>query len=1366
MSRNHTLLFTTLSLLLVDLACTDERAPRSFVQPNALKKADLQGSWYYLTTVLDAPPSSTQAFIGLSSDLMKIKFDIQEGVLYARRAFEQIIGSEDNKAKEDKGYLGQPLAAWKVSSHFDIIREYNSTTGEETNKIIESTERPWSEREFIRVDWSRNLINNYTGLFFDPTMVESVSYWESDPDKPEAIHMERAEANDAEFGKGEANYLDVTNKLVLSAEDQTYCYSDGTCFQVPACYFYYSISDCASSVVKVRHAFSKISAKHDYEPRKWDGKQMELFGLWDVGLNRLSYNRQYGITNSGISRHAARFNLWKKSYNADGSKIPYAERELRTIPYYADTSGPSFPEDIFVEGQKVIDQWNEAVAVAVKAVTGTMPTQRIFIWCHNPVKLAADDKGPPDPIECKEGLKPDLDAKGNTKRDALGNPILWARTGDPRRSRMFWVNQYQAGGPLGYGPPMFDPETGETLSGQAYIYGANLDTYATRGRDLVLLITGRLDPEQYIQGANVKEWVTKMREGISQTSGTFSGDDVQRLTKAMDFTWAEGFGSETKVDTSSVDAYKRTFRTRQDSLFKSGVFGRGQTGVADERRRRLYNSPIEAMMITPDMLASVTGNGLATKWSALTEAEKTRVSPLRASQLDRLVEERKKRLMALGVDFADFADEMVAQRAVKLAQQAGGTSKLDPEKLWADIRKDIFSGLSLHEMGHNVGLRHNFRASYDSLNYHARYWQLRTQGAQSTRRYAGINSTTGQPLGVPYRGTDCTAGRLRPRYADCPGGALSVEEVTGGIGEYQYSSVMDYGAEFNSDLMGLGKYDKAAMKFAYAGDGYVEVFTRARTTDDTSLARLTSLQYFSGAYGYPSPINLFSRGLQGIAYQTYPSIFTNGAADIEAREDVPYADVELYQPNIPLLVDKKTKANRATLKPMVPYFFCGDEFVGNLTCMRYDAGADAYEQAADTISRYENYYLLNNFKRDRYLFHLSSSYGSNIVTRYLEPLRSQMTWYTLFRAIFTGSYDPTATDGGALFDNEAGWGNFTVAVTQGFDMLGRIIAQPEAGQYELYTADRSYEGPYDVYRQVSDDTTPDPTGTAVTVALGDGKYFRSTWDFDNCGYYWATECESRIGYLYDKIFALQVLAGSDANFTGRDTATDLRFYSIGYILPFRNQLLEKMGALLAGDYQSLAPSIANDGRTIERRSWTLNDAGGTRQRLLDPATGFTLQLYAAIYGLSGFPTTFDETFLDSTRIFVVGNGEAPVPDSALLAAPGVAGAQATFNPTELVSNVTPGTKSWFLWTDSATGKTYAARAFRRTSHDGANGSYRIDSGARMLELLRTLQGEVTTACAASGNPTVCRIKTRALQSYRENVDLMRTLHHWLGYTIQ
>src|SRR5262245_27356283 len=153
MSRTYKLSYAAaLAIGLIASGCAEERAPRSFVQPNVIKKSDLAGTWYYLSHTTDAPPTSSVFAVGWYGDMQKIKFDIQEDYIYARRAYEFLVGSEDTAAANPEGYVGQPVAVWKISNQFDIIRDYNSTTGEETNKIVESTERPWNEREFIRVD--------------------------------------------------------------------------------------------------------------------------------------------------------------------------------------------------------------------------------------------------------------------------------------------------------------------------------------------------------------------------------------------------------------------------------------------------------------------------------------------------------------------------------------------------------------------------------------------------------------------------------------------------------------------------------------------------------------------------------------------------------------------------------------------------------------------------------------------------------------------------------------------------------------------------------------------------------------------------------------------------------------------------------------------------------------------------------------------------------------------------------------------------------------------------------------------------------------------------------------------------------------
>src|SRR6185437_13820780 len=99
-----------------------------------------------------------------------------------------------------------------------------------------------------------------------------------------------------------------------------------------------------------------------------------------------------------------------------------------------------------------------------------------------------------------------------------------------------------------------------------------------------------------------------------------------------------------------------------------------------------------------------------------------------------------------------------------------------------------------------------------------------------------------------------------------------------------------------------------------------------------------------------------------------------------------------------------------------------------------------------------------------------------------------------------------------------------------------------------------------------------------------------------CGYYWADECQTRIGYLLDKEIALNELSQSQAYFTGRDTSTDVRQEAIGYVIPFKPQLEEKIGAIFSNDMTSLAPQFVQtttaDGKTAyvpSQPSWIMDD---------------------------------------------------------------------------------------------------------------------------------------------------------------------------------
>jgi len=1412
------------ALMVLATGC-QERPPRSFVQPNVLKKSDLEGTWYYMQTITEAPVTATFTAAGFNSGLMKIKFDIQEGTLFARRAYEQIENSEDAKLKDAGGYYGQPLAAWPIQNQFDIIRDYNPTTGEETNRIIESTERPWNEREFMRVNWADNTLTteNWNGLginfFIDNwARIQPASYWESDPTKEDALHLERADETDGdEFAVGEANYLDVTNKWIISPEQTTISFEEnGQTSQVtwPTCFLGYKIQDCTSQVYKVRHSFAKVSPKHDYEPRKWDGLQMDLFGFFETGNSRLTYNRQYGVTNSGLKRYMERFNVWKKSYEADGkTPIPYERREQRTIPYYMVSSTGEFPKDLYPEAVEVVRQWNEAVKVAVADVTGkdVSALKDVFVPCHNPVKQVADADGPADNEVCKSNLKPQLDAKGNVVKDANGNPILAMRYGDPRRALIYWVNEFQAGGPLGLGPANSDPETGESIGAVANIYGGALDTYVTRSRDLIKLLTGQLSQDEFINGTDVKGFVDRVRNGTMDRNETISPEDVAKLTAAVDLSKFRGGAPEARIDQKNGPlAFLESLKNRENALFRNGLLSDGSSSdLGQIRRNKLKGTQLEAMMITPDIMAMANATG--SDFTALSDVEKARISPLRSEAVRKRIEDRMNKMRAFGIDFADFADEGLVQRAIKYARDPE-VPNMDDEVIRKKLRKDIFLGVTLHEVGHNMGLRHNFRASWDALNYFDEYWKLREHAARTggggrfvsydfgsnqpqAAAYAADNSpecqypardanygfsgppAAGQQRTRTYTAVNANEILFRPRYKNCRGGATSVHEVMGiadnneqlrsGIREAQYSSIMDYGAEFNSDLLGLGKYDKAAMKFGYAGDGYVEVFTDADQSGSLSAGpklKWFYLQYFQGAFGYPSP--LYQEGasdpLLTLNYTEYPKLFKGATmkdkvASMQKRKDVPFRDISAYSYDSDtgrLTLNDQTLRTDSDGNIMVPYYFCSDEFANNLTCRRFDSGADVYEQLTDVISRYENFYLLNNFKRDKWTFYSSLAYRSRIADRYFDYLHAAMTWYTLIRANFEGNLDNLDK----FYGDEDLWGPFTVGVTKGLDAFGQILAKPQAGTYSLVDVPENNEYQFKVYRQTSDTITSNPLGGSRGPIIGliDGKYLDTTWDFSGCGYFWGDECQSRIGYFIDKTIALDVLTQSQAYFTGRDTTTDVRKYAIGYYTGFKNQLLEKLGAILSGDLTSWGPrgTVNGNNLSVKYRSWVTDPSQPVDMTgdVVDPASGFTLQLYTGLYALASIPTTFDLDLVENSRIFVVGNGEAPAPDSEITSP--ATGTQLTAS-----SNLNTITTNWVWVRDPESQKTYAARRVGATA-DGR----RLDVAARMLLTYAKAVDARTTACAGPGSTsTSCFAKKQAVTNYKANLDVMRSLHQAFGY---
>ena len=164
-----------LALALPLSSCSEQRGEVNRVQTNLIAKDIFEGDWWYTRTIVALPDDAAWAIgdagsgapwpgamanfdiASQSGVIGRIRWVIDENFLYAYRASEVIPGS--NPDANSDSFRGSPLAVYRITSHVDVRREFNPVTGERTNVVSENTtDRRWYERQFIRVDWSQNLV--------------------------------------------------------------------------------------------------------------------------------------------------------------------------------------------------------------------------------------------------------------------------------------------------------------------------------------------------------------------------------------------------------------------------------------------------------------------------------------------------------------------------------------------------------------------------------------------------------------------------------------------------------------------------------------------------------------------------------------------------------------------------------------------------------------------------------------------------------------------------------------------------------------------------------------------------------------------------------------------------------------------------------------------------------------------------------------------------------------------------------------------------------------------------------------------------------------------------------------------------------
>jgi uncharacterized protein DUF4953 len=1181
-------------------------------QPDKVLKANLfnaNGSpkiFYFRQTYVGVPPTSGWAFEGTMGSMDKVYFEIDEKFLKAFRAYDYAPGSE-NAFTGGANNTDSPLMIYAITSHFDVKREYNAGTGEQTNVISENTtDRPWDQRDYMRVDWSADLAMPVAvGSPYDP-----MTQFMPVQDIHATSYVQEMSMSNPQFA----------NQPIMTADYMDFVQERTQTPDYNACAILYpgvdegGPWDCGAAQLSIRNSFMAVKPSSyealdypdNYNINDASGNAIQVlpngypctadtfnlaggtysgadcapatvgafskFGFFRTIVQ--TYNRNYAETEDGREYFINRWNIWdnvdksgKSVFNADGSlrNVALNDRKVKPIVYYTNIEFPN-DTDLFAQATAVTADWSDTLKQTVSAMyasaaqpnsvisPSTLTTMaknqpEMVVLKQNSCNLTSLQKGVPtvttilqDPANAKiadavatnVGLDVKaidlahlaqtcsiMEALGATvsQPDGTTAPFAWQRNGDLRYSFFYWVDRPEPTMPLGYGPASADPQTGEIISASLYNYGAALDSYAQTSADAVELINGQISVDDLLSGKTIADV-------LAATAATSKARNVQTLTP------------EAKTMATTL---LRRGGTQAGSSKLIPVPG----GTSLSRMSLIKGTQVEQAMMTEDILAAKLP--MSKPGDVLTADQFTQASPvtwLDPTAHDQTVQARQTLSMNGCVYLGEFADDAILGLALTLKQQG-----LSGEALQKAIRTLIFRGLADHEMGHTMGLRHNFSGSSDALNYNDQFWK--------------IHET------MPQAQWDQNS-----------------------ISEYRYSTVMDYGSRFNSDVRGLGKYDYAAIRFGYGQ--FVDVMP-AGAGNETG-AQLQNDIFVDDYTRLPTLVGNSYLNLQDGGVMPYSTIRANLQQAYEAE------------------VTSKNPQGGTFVTTERPYLFCSDEYIGNLTCKQWDYGANQQEIVSDTIDRFHNYFIFNAFKRGR-LDWTIDNYLNRLLERYFNHYTEAYQFYYFYGDLLAGT--DLAND-------------LLKASMDSLNALGEVLQTPEPGEHCP-----TQQNP-NLLVLPTDPSGPDScmSGQAsMNIQIPDGKpYFIN---FSNDYYYRIT----RAGSLYEKLGALITLTSTEAHFYRVDTFADANEYAVNFYSIFKDQMLNLLSGVIRNDPTTYGgyvpttgvnvgtyqPTPVVDFSTFGQVKPPLPDYMQPTVKRVDTPVNKTIQYYALGLTLANLNTSWDST---------------------------------------------------------------------------------------------------------------------------------------------
>lgn len=962
--------------------------------------------------------------------------------------------------------------------------------------------------------------------------------------------------------------------------------------------------------------------------------------------------------------------------------VPVSQRKLHPVTLHLSKH---FPPYLVRQAFEAVAEWNEVLMRGHRAAKGILPFDQAaeggsvvtadlnrnarvacqddnpagFCYCDSPAAVGgtcrldydpfespdgATSRGIPNPYDCYVQGPADAQRPQNYS-DYFGDEVYsYKFTGDecmltlavnscdvdPAQPceelgdlRYNFLTHLQQGGANfgGVAQPLSDPTNGELVTVSATMAAESIESIGTLASQFFPVLRGEVPEDSFFAGENVRGYfaaLNKVERPVTSVPTTSEGNEIDDTSRPS--------GTADADSARSSMALLPEMQARVDKVMRKAERLKGSDGrasILSDRMLKLKGSPLVSQLA--DALSSElpTHQTNAAANAVSQGNDKPSVIDLDSAQKELELERRRKAALAAR-NMDDFNEKLFNSQYFRY--YADRFKDRPTAEASLRMQQAQFKAVTLHELGHVLGLRHNFAGSLDRNNYPDGYYAIATSSPLPT--FEEYDSPT-----LGGNGDRNVDGEEAQRFANDMR-QIREQRLVNGAGTVMSASIMDYNGDL-SDFSGLGRYDRAAVYYSYFDK--VEAYNTSDPTAGTSTA--------ADGSGRLSLAGMQRPDLHRRELWTY----YRGGESCQVAQDCPFSagrETTIYQPltqrcvpNIRLAPSGRADcsvagncvcsnfyddfdnyiANSSTPQHApVKYLYCHDNRVNDLSwCTRSDAG----ESYSEVVEHYRRAW------RERYpqvYFRQYSASGPQKGASYNNVIEAVKIYQHMF---FRLSYE--ASDYRQTIA-PLGFADQLKASASAFDWLTEIIGAPDVGSYKLDPAEN-------VYRQVSH--RPDEPDADLQLPVGQGLYLWSEYQTGLNGFFRL----ERAGTFLDKILAIQALTKRDWGFQYQVD----EFFYVNFYDFFEQEIVDLFGGLISRNPRQYAPRYNADSESpVQYMSAFRNFGTRTTNQdktypapAIDGADSETLRDFATISALSEFPVFYDTSFEQRLLVYKLGSGD-------------------------------------------------------------------------------------------------------------------------------